>query len=103
MRFFTVFDLLVSQTKRKGISIDEMYAYFRQQKIKKAQIEELQNSAYIPGDLKDCILSFLYMTELEAALVLGRIPGEYQNSFFEKHISYCIFTFPGGKRRCLKD
>ena len=83
MRFFTVFDLLVSQAKRKGISIDEMYAYFRQQKIKKAQIEELQNSAYIPGDLKDCILSFLDMTELEADLALGRIPRQYQNSFFE--------------------
>ncbi len=83
MRFFTVFDLLVSQAKRKGISMDEMYAYFRQQKIKKAQIEELQNSAYIPGDLKDCILSFLDMTELEATLALGRIPGQYQSSFFE--------------------
>ncbi|MBR6862375.1 MAG: site-specific DNA-methyltransferase [Acidaminococcaceae bacterium] len=83
MCFFTVFDLLVSQAKRKGISMDEMYAFFHQQKIKKAQIEELQNSAYIPGDLKDSILSFLDMTELEATLALGRIPGKYQNSFFE--------------------
>lgn len=83
MRYFTVFDLLVSQAKRKGISMKEMYAYFRQQKIKKVQIEELQNSAYLPDDLKESILSFLDMTELETTLALGRIPSQYQNSFFE--------------------
>lgn len=83
MRFFTVFDLLVSQAKRKGISMDEMYTYFRQHKVKKAQLEDLQNSAYIPDNLKDTILSFLGMTELEMSLALGSVPSQYQNSFFE--------------------
>ena len=83
MRFFTLFDLLVYHARQKNISINEMYAYFRQYKIKKAQIEELQNSAYIPDQFKDAIFSFLEMSELEVNLFLGRIPREYQDSYFE--------------------
>lgn len=100
MRFFTVFDLLVSQAKQKGISMDEMYTYFRHHKIKKSQVEALQNSAYIPNDLKDSIFSFLDMTELEVSLALGRIPKQYQNSFFENIPQIAALLSPD-ERECI--
>lgn len=83
MRFFTVFDLLAYYTKKKGMTMEQMYAHFRMLKIKKAQIEELQNSAYIPEDLKESLLDFLGMTELEVCLALGRIPEKFRGSFLE--------------------
>ena len=83
MRFFAVFDLLAYHAKKRGITIDEMYAHFRMLKIRKAQIEELQNSAYMPEDLKESLLDFLGMTELETSLALGRIPENYRGSFLK--------------------
>ena len=83
MRFFTVFDLLTYHAKQNNITLSDMYAFFRKNKIKKAQIEELQNSAYIPENMKESILTFLNMSELEASLLLGRIPEIYQQSFYE--------------------
>lgn len=83
MRFFTVFDLLAYYTKKQGMTMDQMYAHFRMLKIKKAQIEELQNSAYMPDEIKDSLLDFLGMSELEVSLALGRVPQKYQGSFLE--------------------
>lgn len=82
MCFFTVFDLLVHHANQQSISMEEMYAYFRQFKIKKSQIKDLQNSAYIPENIKEYILKFLHMNDLEVDLALGRIPLKYQKSFF---------------------
>ncbi len=83
MRFFTVFDLLTQYSKKNDLTLDQMYAFFRKQNISRTQINELQNSAFIPSAIKEAILSFLHMTELEANLALGRIPGKYQKSYFD--------------------
>ena len=83
MRFFTLFDLLVSHARQEGISIEDMYAIFRQKKVKKQQIDGLKHSAYIPDDMKESVLDFLHMTDLEVALAMGRIPKEYQKSYFQ--------------------
>lgn len=83
MRYFTVFDLLTQYSKKNNLSLDQMYAFFRQHNITRSQINELQNSAFIPNTIKDAILAFLNMTELEVNLALGRIPGKYQKSFFD--------------------
>lgn len=85
MQYFSVYDLLMDRSKERGKSMDNMMAFFRTRKIKKSEIVALQETTTLPCNpqFKKAVLDYLNMTELEVALSLGRIPGEYRKSYFE--------------------
>lgn len=85
MQYFSVYDLIVDRSKEHGKSLDDIMAFFRSQKIKKAEIVALQQTTTLPFDLnfKKVILDYLGMSELEVALSLGYIPSEYRKSYFQ--------------------
>ena len=85
MQYFSVYDLLIDRLKDSGKSMDNMMAFFRAQKIKKAEILALQQTTALPYNpkIKKAVLDYLEMSELEVALSLGYIPKEYRKSYFE--------------------
>lgn len=85
MQFFSIFDLLLSKAENQGMDLNELYLFFRGRKIKKADIEGLKQTSYIPSDenFKEAIYDFLNMSELEIELAMGRIPLAYRASYFE--------------------
>ena len=50
MQFFSVYDLLLNKVRENNRTPDEMYTFFRERKIKKSQIVELQQTAFIPAE-----------------------------------------------------
>lgn len=85
MQYFSVYDLLVHQAEKQGQNIDEMFSFFQKRKIKKSEIIGLQRATALPSNkqIKQEILNFLQMSELEISLYLGHIPAEYKKSYFE--------------------
>lgn len=85
MQYFSVYDLLVQQAEKQGKTMDDMFAFFREKKIKKSQIVALQQITTLPSEIsvKNAIVDFLEMSELEISLSLGHIPSEYRKSYFE--------------------
>lgn len=84
MQFFSLYDLLLNKVRENNSTLDEMYAFFRTRNVKKVQITQLQQTAYIPSDksLKKAVCDFLNMTELEIELSMGKIPASYRESYF---------------------
>ena len=84
MQFFSLYDLLLNRVRESNSTLDEMYAFFRTRNVKKVQITQLQQTAYIPSDksLKKAVCDFLNMTELEIELSMGKIPASYRESYF---------------------
>ena len=50
MQFFSVYDLLLNKVRETKRTPDDMYTFFRTRKIKKTQIVELQQTAFIPAE-----------------------------------------------------
>lgn len=94
MQYFSVYDLLLNKVRESNGTLDDMYAFFRERKIKKAQITELQQTAFIPAEenFRIALCDFLNMTELEIELSMGRIPAPYRDSFFQniKEIAHLL-------------
>lgn len=85
MQCFSVYDLLLKKAEDEKININEMYSFFKKRRIAKTRIDELQQTTYIPQkDIKQAILDFLEMTELELCLSLGYIPAEYRESYYSQ-------------------
>ena len=76
MQFFSVYDMLLNKIRESEKTLDDMYAFFRARKIKKAQIIELQQTTFVPTEenFREALCDFLDMTELEMELSMGRIP-----------------------------
>lgn len=85
MQFYSIFDLLINKAKEKGMSTDEMFAFFKSRKIKKADITDLQQTSYFPDDrnFRNSICEYLEMSELEIDLSMGHIPAEYSASYYK--------------------
>lgn len=85
MQFFSVYDLLLNKIQERDESLDDMYTFFKTRKIRKSQITELQQTAFIPDEenFKKALCDFLNMTELEIELSMGRIPASYRDSYFQ--------------------
>lgn len=86
MQFFSIYDLILNKAKEKKMSSEEMYSYFRSEKIQKVRIDELRQTSYIPKEnkLRSAIYNFLEMNELEVALAMGRIPTSYRKSYYSQ-------------------
>lgn len=85
MQFFSIYDLILAEVKKRKITEEQMTQFFRGKKIRKAQLMELQNTSYIPDDqnFQAAVLEFLNMSKLEAELAMGRIPSEYRESYYQ--------------------
>lgn len=94
MQFFSVYDLLLNKVRETKRTPDDMYTFFRTRKIKKTQIVELQQTAFIPAEenFRKALCDFLNMTELEIELSMGRIPASYRDSYFQniKEIAHLL-------------
>jgi len=89
MQFFSIYDLLLSKAAEKNVSVEDMISFFHSRKIKKGQLCELQQTAYIPNDptFQEAVKDFLGMSVLEINLAMGYIPKEYRKSYF-RNISF---------------
>lgn len=96
MQFFSIYDLMMYKAKEKNITNEQLLQYFREKKIRKAQIVDLQQTSYIPDDEKfqKALLEFLNMTSLEVDLAMGRIPSEYRKSYFDNITRIASFLSP---------
>ena len=87
MQYFTVYDLLLDYIKKEKISLEDMYLFFREKKIRKNRIDGLKQFTYIPyeEDIRDALCEFLHMSLLEIHIAMGTIPSEYRESFFANY------------------
>ena len=78
MRFFSIYDLIISKTHDKNITINEMLSFFSARKISKATLISLQQTSFLPDKpaFKNAVIDFLGMNELEIELAMGHIPAE---------------------------
>ncbi len=85
MQFFSIYDLLLSKVQRENKSLESMYSFFKARKIKKGQIDELQQTSFFPEDksFRTALCDFLDMTELEINLAMGKVPALYRDSYFQ--------------------
>lgn len=66
------------------MTTDELVSFFHSRKIRKAQLLDLQQTAYIPNEpgFQAAVQEFLGMSRLEIELAMGHIPSEYRKSYF---------------------
>lgn len=83
--YFTIYDLLMAKTIREKKNEQELFLYFRNRGVKKSELLFYKDNCSIDclGKIKDVILEYLEMTELEFNLALGIIPLKYQESYFD--------------------
>ena len=105
MRFFSIYDLIISKTHDKNITINEMLSFFSARKISKATLISLQQTSFLPDKpaFKNAVIDFLGMNELEIELAMGHIPAEYRESYYENisHIAALLQKSTGDN--VLKD
>lgn len=84
MQYFSLYDLLISEASKNGLSESEVISHLRKHKITKAELFSLRNLTYLPDstELKQSIQALTGMSELEISLSLGHIPVAYRDSFF---------------------
>ena len=94
MRFFSVYDLIVSRSKDKNMTNDDMFSFFSARKISKATLISLQQTSFLPDKpaFKNAVTDFLGMSELEIELAMGHIPAEYRKSYYDNisHIAMLL-------------
>ena len=94
MRFFSVYDLIVSRSKDKNMTNDDMFSFFSARKISKATLISLQQTSFLPDKpaFKNAVTDFLGMSELEIELAMGHIPSEYRKSYYDNisHIAMLL-------------
>lgn len=83
--YYSVFDMLIEETKKSKRTCDDLYLYFRQRGIKKSELTALEKKGSFDcrENLKAAILEYLGMTELEVWLSMGVVPLEYNASYVE--------------------
>lgn len=86
MRFFSVFDVIKYKAQQKRHSEQDMYLFFRNNKINKKEIQALEHSNIIPykEELLNSILNYLDMNIVELELMLGRIPTNFEDEYNSK-------------------
>lgn len=91
MQYFSLYDLLVCEASKNGLSESEIISHFRKHKITKAQLLSFKGLTYLPdsSEVKQSVQALTGMSELEISLSLGHIPADYRESFFSniKNIS----------------
>lgn len=89
MQFFSIYDMILSKAAEKNMAMEDVITYFQSRKIKKIQLEALQQTSYIPDNtsFQTAIEDFLEMSSLEIKLAMGQIPREYRQSYF-RNISF---------------
>ena len=83
MQFFSIYDLIISRSKERNMTTEDMFSFFSAQKISKATLICLQQTSFLPDKpaFKNAIIDFLGMNELEIELAMGHIPAEYSCAF----------------------
>lgn len=81
--FFSIYDLLISETIKRGQSEDTLLEFFKKKRVKKSILNQLKDTVDISSydELLLIVLEYLNFTELEFNLSLGRLPRAYQNAF----------------------
>jgi len=84
MRFYTVYDLLVHSAKQKAMPIDDMVGFFKAKGISKTKLLKTQQTAYFPSNAQfiQGLLDFLDIGELELNLLLGKLPTEFEEAYY---------------------
>ena len=85
MQFFSIYDLIISRSKERNMTTEDMFSFFSAQKISKATLICLQQTSFLPDKpaFKNTIIDFLGMNELEIELAMGHIPAEYRKSYYD--------------------
>lgn len=85
MQFFSIYDLIISKSKERNMTTEDMFSFFSTQKISKAILIGLQQTSFLPDKpaFKNAIIDFLGMNELEIELAMGHIPAEYRKSYYD--------------------
>ena len=85
MQFFSIYDLIISRSKERNMTTEDMFSFFSAQKISKATLICLQQTSFLPDKpaFKNAIIDFLGMNELEIELAMGHIPAEYRKSYYD--------------------
>lgn len=85
MKFYCLYDLIDFKRIELGQTENEMFAFFRKNKIKKADLLFFKDNCAI--ELAEGILPYVEeytgLSRLEILLAVGIVPEKYKNSFFE--------------------
>lgn len=84
--FYTIYDLLLKKTFMDQKEEKDLVSFLKKNGLKKNDIDFLKSTCAIKclGWIKEIILKYMDMSELEFHLSLGIVPIECQDSFFEK-------------------
>lgn len=105
MQFFSIYDLIISKTKDKNMTTDEMLSFFSARKISKATLISLQQTSFLPDKpaFKNAVTEFLGMNELEIELAMGHIPAEYRKSYYDNISHIAALLQKSTDNNVLKD
>ena len=83
--FYTIYDVLLFQMKKKGIEEKELVTILKKNGFKAKQLELLKSNCttLLPNKLLDKALEIAGLTNLEMNLMLGNVPLEYEDSYLE--------------------
>lgn len=83
--FYTIYDVLVFEIKKKGIEEKDIEKFFKKNGIKAKQLDLLKRNctALIPENLLDKVLEIAGLSKLEINLMLGNVPMEYEESYWD--------------------
>jgi site-specific DNA-methyltransferase (adenine-specific) len=86
--YYSIYDILIKKTIENKKEEQDLFLYFRKSGIKKEQLLFLKDNCSTDclGNMKEIILGYLEMSELELNLALGIVPLKYRKSYVE-HIS----------------
>ena len=61
MQFFSIYDLIISKSKERNMTTEDMFSFFSTQKISKAILIGLQQTSFLPDKpaFKNAIIDFL--------------------------------------------
>lgn len=79
--FYSVYDILADSSKGQKIQIDKV---LKTNGFTKNEIDLLKNNSNIPNDiqLRDKVLRFLGISELELKIMMGIIPKEFEQDYY---------------------
>ena len=85
MQFFSIYDLLLGVTRKKGLLPDDLNSFFKARGISKTFIKALSDTPYYPEDstFRTAVQEYTGMSELEIYLSLGILPEKYKESYYE--------------------
>lgn len=83
--FYTIYDVLLFEIKRSGIEEKEIEKLLKEHGIMAKQLELLRSNCIelIPENILDKVLKISGLSKLEMNLMLGNVPKEYEESYWE--------------------